>query len=321
MSTRTISPTDDYTRLYEVSSDGLRPVDAKKAPRIPQPVTAAPSVDIKHKVIDFMESSKTTMVSVLLRTGATVKAVVTRAKPASIVDAAPFATGIVATQPGYHLTVGATELVASTGQAYITGTIHGFNKVFTPVMWVGAQAAAMFGDQARKDAVETVYQISQDIATFAEDVDRGLKAAVDTGVDVLRDDTTSKVVTTGSAVLTVGIIANGLTRGWLTRAIERVPSVGGGLASAFKGGKGTWAALGLLFVVGVGATIGRKVYQDSLDESRVEVDGQQELPIEEVYAEEAKPTLGRRTRMWLATKVSAAPQEAAAQETAVDNVA
>lgn len=267
-------------------------------PNLPVP---APRVDMRGKVAGFLGDGKDTLVGILARSITIAKSVFKPWTSGAAPVAAPIVAGALATDPGYQLAVGAVDLGASTGRKVVNDSIHGFNQVFTPVMLLGALGCRAFGQKAMNEALETVREISSDIAEFAETVDAGMHYGIERGVDVLTAPTTVKVVRTGSAVIATGLATDALTRGWLTRMVEKIPSVGGYVAPVFKGGKATWIALGGLVVVGVSLTVGlalgKRSEEDAVADGQESVE-QPRLPFEE--PEPVRVPLSQRLNAWAA---------------------
>lgn len=260
-----------------------------------------PKVDMQGKVAGFLGDGKDTLVGILARSITTIKSMFKPWTSGAAPVAAPIVAGALATDPGYQLAVGAVDLGASTGRKVVNDSIHGFNRVFTPVMLLGALGCRAFGKKAMNDALETVREISGDIAGFAETVDAGMHYGIDRGVEVLAAPTTAQVVRTGSAVIATGLVTDALTRGWLTRMVERIPTVGGYVAPVFKGGKATWIALGGLVVVGVSLTVGLALGKQS--EEGAVADGQEPVEQPSLPFEEDVPVrvpLSQRLNAWAA---------------------
>lgn len=175
----------------------------------------------------------------------------------SKVDAPMIVAGVVATKPGYHLAIGFGELAAATVQQYAVGTVHAFNRLFGTSMWLVVTTVGLINKDAGKKLQDKAFAASSQIANAADTVNDGVDTATSKTVEVMQQESTVRVVTTGAGVLSVAVMVNVFTKGWLVKTISRVPSVGSPVASALKGGKGTWIALGVIAVVGALYTIGR----------------------------------------------------------------
>lgn len=175
----------------------------------------------------------------------------------SKVDAPMIVAGVVSTKPGYHLAIGFGELAAATVQQYAVGTVHAFNRMFGTGMWLIATTVGLVNKDAGKKLQNTSFAASSKIATAADTVNGGANLATAKTVAVMQQDSTVRIVTTGAGALTVAIMANVFTKGWVAKTISRIPSVGSPAASAVKGGKGTWIALGVIAVIGALYTVGR----------------------------------------------------------------
>ena len=238
----------------------VNPVTSK----IVQPVTA--NADMPGKVSKFMHY-KNDLIGFAKRIGLLGAGTVRNATSVLQRSGATLAAAsILSTKTGYALAVGATELLAGAAASATIGVIHGANQVIGFSIWLASFPAGWVSKDAGDKVKKFGYDLTGEIAKFADTVLAGFNHITNRTVKVLNEPATQKMVMYSSLTIGIGVLANAISQGRIANAASSIPKVGKPLASVLRGGKATWIALGCVLAAAVGYSVG-KAFVESVAES------------------------------------------------------